>query len=57
MKKYEEPKMKLHELKTKTAMLQASSNTPVVVQETKAIVVDNAEGDATEGFGTIDGWE
>lgn len=57
MKKYEEPIVKLHELMTKTAMLAGSPNTPVVVQETKAIVVDNAEDDATEGFGTIDGWK
>ena len=58
-KNYFQPAMKLHELKFKTP-IQASSNTPDIHQDSKSLPASTTTGDsgedATQGFGTIDGW-
>ena len=59
MKKYEEPQMKLHELMTKTAMLEASPG--VVVNQSRSFSsettqVGNNEEPATEGFTSRNAW-
>jgi hypothetical protein len=57
MKKYEEPKVKLHELRAKTSMLQASG----IVNQSKTFSSETTQsGDneepATQGFSTRNAW-
>ena len=55
MKKYEEPKMKLHELMTKTAMLAGSPD----VTEAKTFSSEtsgDSEEPATQGFSSRNAW-
>ena len=58
MKKYEEPKMKLHELMTKTAMLAGSG--PIENQarsfSSETTQVGDNDEPATQGFSTRNAW-
>ena len=59
MKKYEEPKVKLHELMTKAAMLEASPG--VVVNQSRSFSSETTQsGDndepATQGFTSRNAW-
>lgn len=62
MKKYEEPRMKLHELKSGAAILQASGQSTefhTIVKETKAYPMEDDFGDpipATQGFSSREAW-
>lgn len=53
-KNYFQPRVKLHELKAKNSMLAGSPSD--IVQESRSIPVSDSDGDATQGFETIDGW-
>ena len=57
MKKYETPQMKLHELRVKTSMLQASGieNQSKTFSSETTQVGDNDEP-ATQGFSTRNAW-
>jgi hypothetical protein len=58
MKKYEEPIVKLHELKVKTSMLAGSG--PIVNQSKSFSSETTQDGDndepATQGFSTRNAW-
>lgn len=58
MKKYEEPRVKLHELKVKTSMLAGSG--PIVNQSktfsSETTQIGDNDEPATQGFSTRNAW-
>lgn len=59
MKKYEEPIVKLHELKVKTSMLAGSGpieNQPRSFSSETTQIDDSSSEPATQGFSTRNAW-
>ena len=57
MKKYEEPRVKLHELRAKTSMLQSSIENQAKTFSSETTQIDDSSSEpATQGFSTRNAW-
>ena len=56
MKKYEEPRVKFHELRAKTSMLQSSIENQAKTFSSETTQVGDNDEPATQGFSTRNAW-
>ena len=57
MKKYEEPRVKFHELRAKTSMLQSSIENQAKTFSSETTQIDDSSSEpATQGFSTRNAW-